>query len=141
MKKIVYGFTVLFLGLYACNNADRQPASSDSDIDAARNFIRSALDGDFDKAGIYMVNDSLNREDLNAIRRLNERLGPEEKVKYREASIRIHETRKLNDSASIIYFSNSYKNKRDSLKVIKAADKWLVDFKYIFRHPADTLQQ
>ncbi len=85
-----------------------------------------------------MVNDSLNHEDLNAIERLNEKLTQEEKEKYKEASIRIFQNRALNDSTSMIYYSNSYRNQKDSLKVIKANGKWLVDFKYFF-HKTDSL--
>lgn len=140
MKKIIYSCSFLLICLYACTNDDRQSSSttSDSDIDAARNFIQAALVGDFDRAKNFMVNDSLNHEDLNAIERLNERLSREEKEKYQGASIRIHQDRKVNDSTSIIYYSNSYKNKTDSLKVIKKKGEWLVDFKYIF-HKTDSL--
>jgi len=140
MKKIIYLGSFLLLCLTACNNDDRQSAStsSDSDIDAARNFIQAALVGDFERAKNFMVNDSLNHEDLNAIQRLNERMTKEEKEKYQGASIRIHQDRKINDSTSVIYYSNSYKNKTDSLKVIKTNGEWLVDFKYIF-HKTDSL--
>ena len=140
MQKIFYCCSFLFLCLAACNIDDRQSntVTSDSDIDAARNFIQAALVGDFEKAKRFMVNDSLNNEDLNAIERLNERWPEEEKEKHQEASIRIHQNRKLNDSTSIIYYSNSYKNIQDSLKVIKANGEWLVDFKYIF-HKTDSL--
>lgn len=140
MKMIFYCFSFLFLCLTACNSDERQSSSttSDSDIDAARNFIQAALVGDFEKAKTFMVNDSLNHEGLNAIQRLNERLPKDEKEKYQVASIRIHEDRKVNDSTSIIYYSNSYRNKTDSLKVIKSNGEWLVDFKYIF-HKTDSL--
>lgn len=140
MQKIVYCFSFLFLCLASCNSDDRQSNSttSDSDIDAARNFIQAALVGDFEKAKNFMVNDSINHEDLNAIERLNERLTKDEKEKYQEASIRIHQNRKLNDSTSIIYYSNSYRNIQDSLKVIKLDREWLVDFKYIF-HKTNSL--
>lgn len=139
MQKIIYLGSFLLLCLTACNNDDRQSTSarSDSDIDAARNFIQAALVGDFERAKTFMVNDSLNHEDLNAIQRLNERLTKEEKEKYQEASIRIHQHRKVNDSTSIIYYSNSYKNKTDSLKVIKANGEWRVDFKFMFHKPDD----
>lgn len=138
MKKIIS--SLLIFVLFACNSEDRQSSStvSDSDIDAARNFIQAALVGDFDKAKTYMVNDSLSLQDLNAIVRLNERLTKEEKEKYQTASIRIHNDKKLNDSTSIIHYSNSYKNKVDSLKVVKHNGVWLVDFKYIF-HKTDSL--
>jgi len=140
MQKLLFCLSFLVLGLPACNNDDRSAASgtSDSDIDAARNFIQAALVGDFETAKKFMVNDSLSHEDLNAIQRLNEKLTKEEKQKYQEASIRIHQNRPLNDSTSMIYYSNSYRNKTDSLKVIKADGKWLVDFKYFF-HKTDSL--
>ncbi len=140
MQKFVGCYLLIVLCLAACDSDSRHKTSttSDSDIDAARNFIQAALVGDFDKAKTFMVNDSMNHEDLNAIERLNERLTPEEKQKYQEASIRIHQNRKVNDSTSIIYYSNSFKNKIDSLKVIKGDGEWMVDFKYIF-HKKDSL--
>jgi len=141
MKKLFYCSSLLLVSLIACNSDDRQSNSttSDSAVDAARNFIQAALVGDFERATNFMVNDSLNHEDLNAIQRLNERLSKEEKEKYQEASIRIHQDRKLNDSTRIIYYSNSFKNKQDSLKVIKTNNEWLVDFKFMF-HKTDSLQ-
>ena len=141
MKKIFYCSSLLLVSLFACNSDDRQSTSTTSDnaVDAARNFIQAALVGDFERATKFMVNDSLNHEDLNAIQRLNERLSKEEKEKYQEASIRIHQDRKLNDSTRIIYYSNSFKNKQDSLKVIKTNNEWLVDFKFMF-HKTDSLQ-
>jgi hypothetical protein len=140
MKNFFYCCSFLLVCLSACNNDDRQSTSTTSDnaVDAARNFIQAALVGDFERAKIFMVNDSLNHEDLNAIQRLNERLTKEEKEKYQEASIRIHQDRKLNDSTQIIYYSNSFRNKIDSLKVIKAHGEWLVDFKFMF-HKTDSL--
>ena len=141
MKKIFYCGSLLLVSLIACNSDDRQSTSttSDSAVDAARNFIQAALVGDFERAQKFMVNDSLNHEDLNAIQRLNERLSKDEKEKYQEASIRIHQDRKLDDSTRIIYYSNSFKNKKDSLKVIKINNEWLVDFKFMF-HKTDSLQ-
>lgn len=140
MKKIFYCCSFLLASLLACNSDDRESHSTTSDnaIDAARNFIQAALVGDFDRAKKFMVNDSLNHEDINAIQRLNERLSKEEKQRYQEASIRIHQDRKLNDSTQVIYYSNSFRNKKDSLKVIRANGEWLVDFKYMF-HKNDSL--
>jgi hypothetical protein len=134
MKKILYLAASLAL-LTSCNSDDRQAtdATSDNDIDAARNFIQAALVGDYARAKTFMINDSLNLGQLNAIERLNERMSPEDKEKYQTASIRIHEDRKVNDSTSIVQFSNSFKNKIDSLKVVRANGKWLVDFKFLFK--------
>jgi hypothetical protein len=141
MKRIlIASFFLSFLT--GCKETDRTTTGDpENDIDAARDFIRAALDGDYDKARTYLVNDSLNYEDLNASERLyKERMTPEEKAKYKSASIRIYEKRELDSITSIVYFSNTYRNQRDSLKVIKTGDKWLVDFKYIFKHKPDSLQ-
>ncbi len=137
MNKTFLPFLILLTLISACGDSDRQSTTttSDSDIDAARNFIQAALVGDFNKAKNFMVKDSLNLGHLNAIERLNERLSPQEKEKYQGASIRIHEDRKLNDSTSIVHYSNSYRNKIDSLKVVKLDGQWLVDFKFMFNKP------
>lgn len=128
---------VLQAFLPACINAEE--VKSENAIDAARNFIQSALNGDFDKAATFMVDDSLNRQDLEMIKRMSRNFPAEEKEKYKEASIRVHQTRVINDSASVIYYSNSYKNKKDSLKVVHLNGQWLVDFKYIFQQGIDSL--
>ena len=139
MKRFQLFAAVLLLVVTACTDKDN--TTSDNDVDAARNFIQSALNSDFDRARKFMVNDSLNNQDLDNVERLSERLTPEEKQKYKEASIRIHDIRTVNDSTSVIVFSNSYKNKQDSLKVIRINNEWLVDFKYIFKHATDSLPQ
>ena len=140
MQKRACFLILLLYGLAACGDSGRESNanSSDNDIDAARNFIQAALVSDFERAKVFMVNDSMNNEQINAIQRLNERQEKNEKEKFQTASIRIHQNRNVNDSTSIIYYSNSYKNKIDSLKVIKTGGKWLVDFKYIF-HKSDSL--
>lgn len=139
IKKICFCF-LLFSCLWACNDNDRQSSSttSDSAVDAVRNFVQAALVGDYNRARAFMVDDSLNNEDLNAIQRLNERLTEEEKENYQKAIIRIHLDRKVNDSTQIVHYSNTFKNKIDSLKVIRLNGEWLVDFKFMF-HKTDSL--
>lgn len=136
-KTIVSGFILCVLGLAACKDAEQ--VRSENAIDAARNFIQSALNGDFEKAATFMVDDSLNKQDLHLMERMSKNLTKDDRDKYREATIRIYETRQLNDSSSIIYYSNSYKNKKDSLKVVNLDGQWLVDFKYIFKQGVDSL--
>jgi Domain of unknown function (DUF4878) len=143
MKRTTLFATVLLLFFVSCKDTDRTTTSEQpsSDIDAAREFIRAALDGDYTKAKTFVVNDSLNQQDIEASERLyKERMSAEDKAKYRGASIHIHETKQINDSASIIYYSNTFRNQKDSLRVIKIDGKWLVDFKYIFKHKPDSLQ-
>jgi len=137
MKKTIVSGLICLLALGSCKDAGE--VKSENAIDAARNFIQSALNGDFEKAATFMVDDSLNKQDLHLMERMSKNLAKEDRDKYREASIRIYETRQLNDSSSVIYYSNSYKNKKDSLKVVSLDGKWLVDFKYIFKQGVDSL--
>jgi hypothetical protein len=49
MKKLIQLSSFLFLFLYGCSDANKAAdTASENDIDAARNFIRAALDGDYD---------------------------------------------------------------------------------------------
>lgn len=138
MKQYLSLSFLLFFA-WACKNEDKLEKPAENDIDAARSFIQCALNGDYEKARNFMLQDSMNMEDLQKAIQLNQRLSPDEKKKYREASIRIHERRALNDSTSIIHYSNSYRQRKDSLLLVKVEDRWLVDFKYIFPHKTDSL--
>jgi hypothetical protein len=123
------GFAILII-LFSCKN---QPATSENDVDAARNFIHSVLNSDFKQAEKYILYDSANREYLNITERsFRQRLSSEERRLYRESSINIHDIKQLNDSTTIVQYSNSYKKLKDSLKVIKHNGQWLVDLKYSF---------
>lgn len=115
----------------ACNSKEEE-AVSENDVDAARNFISAVLHSDFDKATAYMVPDSLNQEYLDITRRSFERKSPDEKRYYSEASINIHGIRQVSDSATVVHYSNSFKKIKDSLKVVKLNDRWLIDLKYSF---------
>ena len=126
---------------YACgNNAPETPAS-ENDVDAARNFIQSALNGDYKKARTFVLPDSTNYQYLEVFENnYRTRMNPQDKSGYRSASINIHQVRPLNDSTSIVNYSNSYKKENDSLKVVKSNGQWLVDLKYSFSEPNDSLR-
>lgn len=135
-------FLFLLLIFVSCTNNNReQNNKAESDIDAARNFIRATMDGDYRKARTYMLPDSLNTQFLDVYERnYKERMKPEDKEAYKEASINIHQLKSLNDSVSVIYYSNSYFI-RDThqLKVLRINNRWLVDLKYYFQAKKDSL--
>jgi type IV secretory pathway component VirB8 len=56
----------------------------------------------------------------------------EDKKGYKEASINIHNVNTLNDSVTVVQYSNSFKKQNDSLKVMRNNNTWLVDLKYSF---------
>ncbi|WP_157558227.1 hypothetical protein [Niabella aurantiaca] len=132
MKRMHFYFLFLLFLLPAClpDKADKDEPG-DSDIDAARGFIQAALRGNFKSAANYMLHDSANDERLDAVARMPR--SPDEKQGLWDASINIHERKLLNDSVSIIVYSNSYyKDNKDTLRVVKKDGAWLVDFKYLF---------
>ncbi|WP_346238051.1 hypothetical protein ABDK00_003140 [Niabella insulamsoli] len=132
-----YLFILSILGLFslaACGEGgDATSDATSNDIEAATAFIQAALKGKYDRAADFMLHDSQNDERLDAVSRMQ--LSSDEKQGLWDASIRIHSRQLINDSTSIIVYSNSFHTEnRDTLKVVKSDGKWLVDFKYLFDH-------
>lgn len=139
-RLIIFGF--LLIAISACNSGDRKAPESENDIDAARNFIRSALDGRFDLVKNYMLKDSTNLQYIeNVAQPLYERAPDSVTQSYKAANINVHNVQRQNDSTTIVIYSNTYKRQQDTLKVVKVEDKWLVDLKYLFQHDADSTGQ
>lgn len=138
MKRIASVF--LFLLFYCCScNSKQSSGKADSDIDAARQFIRTALDGKFSEARGYMLADSANENYMEVAERNYEKADDQTRNGYRDATIHIHLVRPLNDSTTIVIYSNSFKNDHDTLRVLKTNGQWLIDLKYLYEHDSDTL--
>lgn len=131
---------LLVLSLSSCKDSDRQTSKeSENNIDAARNFIRAALDGKFDEARTYMLPDSVNINFMDVAERGFQNLSQPIKDGYRAASINILNVNEvIKDSQTLVIYSNSFMNNPDTLKVLKVNGQWLVDFKYLYQHDADT---
>ena len=138
-KKNHWLFLFLLFIAAGCSNISENGKKPENDIDAARDFIRAALDGKFDQAKSYMLPDSANIQFLDAVERNYKKLDEATKEGYREASINIHLVDPVNDSTTVIIYSNSFKNDNDTLRVLKTNQQWEVDLKYIFEHDRDTL--
>lgn len=132
---------LIILSIVACNSNEKtSPEVSENNIDAVRNFIRAALDGKFDEARTFMLTDSVNINYMDVAERAYQKAEKTVKDGYRTSSIRIYSpVTDVNDSVSIIIYSNSFKNDPDTLKVIRVKGQWLVDLKYLYEHDADTL--
>lgn len=125
--------------LFSCKSKDKTVAKSENKVDAARNFIRAALDGKFSEAATYMLQDSVNLNWLDVAERSYQKADQAVKDGYRAASIRFPgDMRDIDDSTSIIIFSNSFKNDPDTLRLVRVNNNWLVDLKYLYQHDADT---
>lgn len=136
---IAIGTFLLFFAV-SCKEKDKKAAGeSENNIDAARNFIRSALDGKFNEARLFLLPDSVNVNYMDVAERSYQRSDQSVKDGYRAASINIIEVKNpVKDSVTVVIFSNTYKNDPDTLKLIKSNGKWLVDLKYLYLHQEDS---
>ncbi len=123
---------LLSLFFFACNDAEETTAGAENAHDAAGMFINNVLDGKFDDARKLMVNDGENNHWLNETEKKYMHLDREDKRDMRESEPTIYDTKRLSDSVSIIYYSNSYNNRKDSVKLVRKSGQWLVDLKFTF---------
>lgn len=129
IRQISCNILVVIL-LASCTGNNYLPA--ETALEGGREFIDACLKGDFDKAAFYMIDDSVNIEDLLKIKRDYNLKSSDEKYNYSSASIIINADETINDSTHIINYKNSYDKIARKVKVIKRNDRWLVDFKYTF---------
>jgi hypothetical protein len=81
-----------------CNNSDKEAeGKSESDVDAARNFLEAALKGDYKLASSYMVKDSTNIGYLAVTERKYNQMDPDQKRNLRNASLRFYNPLSQND--------------------------------------------
>lgn len=116
--------------LFACKEEVPRP---DDALGTARLFIESSLKGDYKLARKLMYVDSVNTYELNQLeRKYKQDMSEKDKEGYRKASIIIHEVQYVSDSVVIISYSNSFKNKKMPIKIIRPKDIWEVDLHYTF---------
>ena len=85
-----------------------------------------------------MVQDSTNIGYLAVTEGKYSQMDPDQKRNLRNASLRFYDPLFQNDSTTVTVFSNSYKNDKDTLRIVKQNGQWLVDLKYLFEHDLDT---
>lgn len=133
MKQLIILFTIVTLA--ACQSADGYKKAEDAQ-EAATEFIRATLDGNYDKALFYVYKDSAQTNSM-MLKRWKEgydKLPAEEKVSFKEANIIVINTEKANDSTTSFTYSNSFKQQKTTLKVIRVQGEWTIDFKDIINH-------
>lgn len=129
MKKIITLFIIL-AGFAACKqNEGKPPATA---LDTGREFIRASLDGKFKDAMELLLKDSQNVQLFESYKVFYEKLPTDKKKGYKEASYEINKYLDVDDSTTLINYSNSYMNKPMEIKLVRSNKKWVVDFKYTY---------
>lgn len=125
---------LLIVALFTHCASPTPAPKAENGTDAAREFIRAALDGDYDKAAIYMVKDSINDQLLKQQDENYKGLKMIDQNNFKNASIRPTAIRKENDS--VIYFSyyhSAHTTDTTTLRVLLKNGKWLVDLKSVIK--------
>ena len=120
---------VLFL-FWACNAGKSFDKAEDAQ-DAGRQFIRASLDGDYEKARFYLLNDSVNLLLISKWQRDFDQLDRNTRQQYREASILPISIRAINDSVTSYTYSNSFRKDTTTVHIVRVNGEWLVDLKEI----------
>lgn len=129
MKKIVTFLSLLFL-FTACNSPKK--ALPETALDTGREFIRASLDGNFETAEPLLLKDTQNLQLFDSYKQFYSNLPEEKKRSYKEASYTINKFMEVDDSTTLINYSNSYMNKPMEIKLVRINKIWNVDFKYTY---------
>jgi len=121
----------LFLLFLAACQGGKTFSPADDAQDAGRQFIRASLDGDYEKARFYLLNDSVNLLLIAKWQQGFDRMDRDTRQQYREASILPLSIRTVNDSVTIYTFSNSFRKDTTALRIVRVKGEWLVDLKEI----------
>ena len=128
MKTFSICFLLFFI--FSCNAGKSFNKAEDAQ-DAGRQFIRASLDGDYEKARFYLLDDSVNLLLISKWQQDFDRLDRETRQQYREASILPISIRVINDSVTSYSYSNSFRKDTTTVRIVRVNGEWLVDFKEI----------
>ena len=129
LKNILFA-AFFILVMFSCSDPKKEkPATA---LDTGREFIRASLNGDFKMAESLLLMDTQNIQLFESYKIYFERLPKEKKQHYKEASYEINKYADIDDSTTIINYSNDYMNKPMDIKVIRQNKAWYIDFKYTY---------
>jgi type IV secretory pathway component VirB8 len=130
MKKI-YSLCLLSIILVSSCNTKREIPNTD--IEVTRAFIKDILENNFKEATDFVLPEDTNDQYLSLFKKYFESKSKEELEQYKNADIVINEINNINDSVTIVNYSNTYKkNEKNKVKVVRKNGQWLVDLKYTF---------
>ena len=129
--KLTFLLSLIFcLAISSCNNEKK---SINTDIEVARVFIKDILESNFKDAETFVLKEETNQQFFELFKKEFESKSKSELESFKNADIIINEISPINDSVSIINYSNSFKkDKSNKLKMVRINGQWMVDLKYTF---------
>lgn len=132
-NRILYLFTAVLLFIAGCTEPEGFKKPEDA-LDAAREFVRAVLDGDYKRAELYVLPEEDDIRLFNRYKDYMKKQPEKERLGLKSSSILVNKVEQLNDSVSIVNYSNSFSKKPMDIRVIKKDGEWWVDFSYTFSH-------
>ena len=130
MKIIIYPAITCICIFFGCNSQEKTP---NTDVDVGRAFIKEIQENKFKDAEKFILKDETNLQYFDRFQEFFKRKSKAELEEYYNADIVVNEISNVNDSVTIINYSNSYKKEeKNKLKVVKVNGQWQVDLKYTF---------
>lgn len=131
MKLKMFIAVIIFAGLVSCNDKKDNPTT---DIDVARAFIKDVLENNYKDAKTLVLDEEMNNQYFELSKKEFEGKSKDDLENYKKADIIVNELKQVNDSVTIVNFSNSYKKSiKNEVKVVRINGKWLVDLKHTFQ--------
>jgi len=135
MFKNINSSFVLFIGflvlLIACNNGSTE-IKADNALDGGRYFIENCMQGEFEKAKIYLLESPQNQVIFDSLSAHYFLLDKEGRQQLRQASIQINEIRSIDDTHSSFDYQNSLDKIAQKMMIVSTPDGWKVDLQYSF---------
>jgi hypothetical protein len=128
LKTIIAGCFIIFL--FACHAGKTFDKAEDAQ-DAGRQFIRASLDGDYEKARFYLLDDSVNLLLIGKWQQGFDQMDKDTRQQYRDANILPIRIQTINDSVTTYTFSNTFRKDTTTVRIVRIHGEWLVDLKEI----------
>jgi hypothetical protein len=112
----------------SCGNVDESRPTSAQET--GQQFIASSLKGDFKKAESLLLNEPENKTLFQTYRRFYDRMSEQQRKGYQTASFEIESWQDLNDSTSIIRYTNDFMHQPTELRLVRKNDQWWIDFRF-----------
>jgi hypothetical protein len=114
-------FALIFSG---CNPNYEEPETA---IDAGRQYIQAIYQGNFKRANQLIGVDDASKTYLEEIVEKDFRSrNSAQKERLSQSSIQIVQVKAVNEERTLLFFTNAYTNKEDSVRLEKINEKWVV---------------
>ena len=98
-------------------------------LEAAREFIRATLDGDYGRAEMYLARNEQDQELFARWREHMRRQPEKERLGLKSSTILIESVETPNDSTTVVRYSNSFHREPTRIVVARRNGVWGVEFR------------